>query len=99
MARDNAVSYIALGLVAAAILYLWIISGQPRMAGGGLSGDEMALAEKTLCLAVPLSVFAAMFVAMRRAYRSGSWFWFLACLFVWPLTFIYTLLVNRTDGR
>ena len=99
MTRDNAVPYIALGLLAAAILYLWVISGQPRMADGGVSGDEMTLTEKALCLAAPLSVFAAMFVAMRRAYRAGSWFWFLACLFVWPLTFFYTLLVNRTDGR
>ncbi|MGH8025702.1 MAG: hypothetical protein ACREO0_03145 [Pseudoxanthomonas sp.] len=99
MTRDNAVPYFALGLLAVAILYLWVISGQPRMADGGLSGDEMNLAEKALCLTVPFSVIAAMFVAMRRAYRVGSWFWFLACLFVWPLTFVYTLLVNRTNGR
>jgi hypothetical protein len=63
------------------------------MADGGLSGDEMKLAENALCLAVPFTVFAAM----RRAFRAGSWFWFLAC----PLSgdFVYALLVNRTDGR
>ena len=86
-------------MLVAAGLYLWAISGQPRMADGGLSGSEMSLAEKLFCLAVPLSVFAAMFVAMRRAYRAGSWFWFLACLFIWPVTFVYALLVNRTNER
>lgn len=99
MTRDNAIPNLALGLLAAAAFYLWLISGQPRMADGGLSGDEMNLAEKALSLAIPLSVFAAMFVAMRRACRAGSWLWLLACLFVWPVTFVYTLLVNRTGGR
>ena len=99
MTRDNVIPCLALGLLAAAVLYLWAISGQPRMADGGLSGDEMYLAEKALCLVVPLSVLAAMFVAMRRAYLAGSWLWFLACLFVWPVAFVYTLLVNRTNGR
>ena len=44
------------------------------MADDGLSGEEMSLAEKPFCLAVPLSVFGAMAVAMRRAYFVGSWF-------------------------
>ncbi len=99
MTRVNAIPYLALGLLAAGAIYLWLISGQPRMADGGLSGDEMSLAEKAFCLAVPLSVFAAMAVALRRAYLAGSWFWFLVCLFAWPMTFVYTLLVNRANGR
>lgn len=99
MTRENTIPWIALGLLAAAVAYLWLISGQPRMADGGLSGDEMNLAEKAFCLTVPLSVFAAMAVALRRAYLDGSWFWFLGCLFAWPLTFVYTLLINRGNGR
>ncbi|UNK50649.1 hypothetical protein MNR01_06490 [Lysobacter sp. S4-A87] len=99
MTRDNAIPYLALLLLLAAAAYLWLISGQPRMADGGLSGDEMSLAEKAFCLAVPLSVFGAMAVAMRRAYLAGSWFWLLACFFAWPVTFVYALMVNRTNGR
>lgn len=99
MKKDNAIPYFALAMLVAAALYLCAISGQPRMADGGLSGNEMSLAEKLFSLAIPLSVFAALFVAMRRAYYAGSWFWFLACLFIWPVTFIYTLLVNRTNER
>ena len=26
---------------------------------------------------------------------AGSWFWLVACVFVWPLSLAYTLLVNR----
>lgn len=99
MKNDNAIPYLALTLLMVAALYLWGISGQPRMADGGLSGEEMSWAEKLFSLAVPVSIFAAMFVAMRRAYYAGSWFWLLVCLFLWPATFIYTLVVNRTNER
>ena len=97
MKKDNAIPYLALGLLAAGCAYLWLISGQPRMADGMLVGDEMNLFEKAFCLAIPLSVFATMAVAMWRAYVSRSWFWFVVCLFVWPVAFAYTLLVNRTN--
>jgi hypothetical protein len=99
MKNDNAIPYLALAILILAVLYLWAISGQPRMADGGISGDEMSWAEKLFSLAVPLSLFAAMFVAVRRAYYAGSWFWLLACLFILPVTFIYTLVVNRTNER
>lgn len=99
MTRDNLIPWIALGLLATAFLYLWSISGQPRMADGGLVGSEMYLGEKLLCIAGALSVIAALVVALRRAYFAGSWFWLLICLFFWPATFVYTLAVNRTDLR
>ena len=95
MGKNNAIPIISLALLALTVLYLWAISGQARMADGGLSGDEMHLGEKALALAVPLSVFASMFIAMRRAARAGSWPWFLVCFFVWPATFFYALVVNR----
>lgn len=95
MGKNNAIPILSLALMTLAVLYLWAISRQPRMADGGLSGDEMHLAEKALALAVPLSVFASIFVAMRRAARDGSWFWFFGCLFLWPVTFLYALVINR----
>ncbi len=97
MRKDNLIPLASLALLCSAIAYLWAISGQPRMADGGLSGDEMSWAEKVFVLIVPLSTFATMFVAARRAYWNGSWFWLLACLFLWPLAYVYTLLVNRNN--
>ena len=95
MCRSNIIPKISLALLAVTVFYLLAISGQPRMADGGLSGEEMYLPEKLLALAVPLSVFATMAIGVTRAIRAGSWLWLLTCIFVWPLSFFYTLAINR----
>ncbi|WP_296278758.1 hypothetical protein [Pseudoxanthomonas sp.] len=97
MRKDNAIPLASLALWGASLAYVWTISGQPRMADGGLSGDEMSLIEMAMMLAVPLATFASMFIAMRRAYWNGSRFWLFACLLLWPLAYVYALLINRTD--
>ena len=48
-----------------------------------------------LLYAVILATFATMFIAARRAHRAGSWPWLLAVIFVWPLSYVYALVVNR----
>src|SRR5688572_20637366 len=40
MGKNNVVPAASLALLVLAALYLWAISGQPRVADGGLSGDE-----------------------------------------------------------
>ena len=95
MFRSNFIPKISLGLLAVTIVYLLAISGQTRMADGGLSGEEMYLPEKLLALAVPISVFATIAIGVTRASRAGSWLWLLTCIFVWPLSFFYTLAINR----
>jgi hypothetical protein len=72
-----------------------LISDQPRIADGGLSCDEMLSWEKLLVLLIPASIFASMFVAMRRAYLAGSWLWFIVCFMAWPLAYVYALAINR----
>lgn len=94
----NAIPILSLSLIALMVLYLFGISDQPRMADGALSGEEMSLTEKVLTMVTTFSIFAAMFVALRRAARAGRWFWFVVCLFVWPVSYAYTLLVNRNDS-
>ena len=98
MNKDNAIPYVSLGVWIVGLTYLWLISGQPRMADGALSGDEMNIVEKALALAMPLALFANLAIGLRRAYIVRSWIWFLICLF-WPFSFVYTLLVNRTNSR
>jgi hypothetical protein len=99
MSKSNVIPIASLLLLLLAALYLLSISNDPRMVDGGLNGNELTSGETIFTLLVPLSVFAAIFVAMRRAYYAGSKFWFFACLLLWPVTFIYTLVVNRTDVR
>lgn len=99
MRKDNVIPIVSFCLLLIALAYMWAVSGQPRMADGGLNGEEMNLAEKVFVLLVPLSVFCAMFIGMRRAYRAGSKVWFFLCLLAWPATFLYTLVINRTDGH
>jgi len=98
MRLSNPIPKVSLLVMAAAALYMLLISGQARMADGGLSGDEMHFAEKVFSVLPAISVFATLGLGLWRAHRAGSWFWFLVQLFAFPSTYIYTLFVNRGDG-
>lgn len=98
MRFPNLVPKLSLLLIAAAALYLLLISGQARMADGGLSGEEMHLAEKLFSVLPAVSVFATLGLGLWRAHKARSWFWFLVQLFVFPSTYIYTLFINRGEG-
>lgn len=99
MKSNNHIPLVSLGLVSLTILYLWAISGQPRMADGRLTGDEMRWYEELMVVAVTFSVFATMFIAARRAVRAGSWVWLAACVLFWPMSYVYTLAVERGAGE
>lgn len=98
MKLRNPVPKVSLLILASAPLYLFLISGQARMADGGLTGDEMYLAEKIYSLLPAFSVFATLGVGLVRAYKSTRWGWFWLQVFVFPLAYIYTLFVDRGDG-
>ena len=97
MRVSNSIPKISLLILVAAILYVLAISGQPRMTDGGLSGEEMYLPEKIFSVFPAISVFATLGLGLWRAHRAGSWFWFLAQLFVFPTAYVYTLLVNQGE--
>lgn len=78
--------------------YLFAISWQPRASDLSLTGDEMYWPEKIFIFLCMIPVFATYFLSLYRAHRAGSWPWFLGCLFVWPLSFVYTLIFNRGDS-
>ena len=96
--KHNPVPKISLLILASAYLYLYLISGQPRMADGGLSDDEMYFVEKVFSLVTALSVFATMGVGLLRAYKASRWRWFWLQFFVFPFAYVYTLFVNRGDA-
>ncbi|GAB2524462.1 hypothetical protein [Lysobacter humi (ex Lee et al. 2017)] len=95
MFHSNRIPKLAFLALTVAIAYLLAISGQPRIADGGLSGEEMYFGEKALALLVPLALIANVVLGAVRASRAGSWPWLLACVFLWPVSLVYTLFVNR----
>ena len=98
MTNNNAIPLTAFVLLILAILYI-LVTQQPLVIDAAPNEHQLNAAEKIFSALVTLSAFATIFIAMRRAYRAGSKFWFFSCLFVWPLSFFYTLLINREDER
>ena len=98
MQLRNPVPKISLLILVAAPLYLLLISGQDRMSDGGLSGDEMYLAEMIFSLLPALSIGATLGLGLLRAYKARRWGWFWIQVFVFPLAYIYTLFLDRGEG-
>jgi hypothetical protein len=48
-----------------------------------------------LLYAALVPTFITVCIAATRAHRAGSWPWFIAAIFAWPASYIYTLWVNR----
>jgi hypothetical protein len=96
MLKVNRIPKVSIVLVAACFAYLalLVLLGQERAMDWGLSGDEMYLHEKVLALAGGVGIAATWLLGMYRAHLAGSWRWFVACLFFWPTSFVYTLLFN-----
>ena len=92
----NLVPKIGLVAVAAFFLYCWAVVGS----AGSVSGspvEVLGLLGTILLYATVLVTFATIYIAARRAHRAGSWFWFFVVIFLWPLSYLYALAVNR-DG-
>ena len=97
MRISNPVPKISLLVIAAVVLYLALISGDPRMADGAITGNEMFWYEMVLvCLPAP-SIIATWLLGLWRAHKAGSWSWFLLQLFLFVTAYIYTLFVNRGE--
>jgi hypothetical protein len=88
----NLVPKIGLAVVAAFFLYGWAVVGP------GATGSPVAVLGvpgTVLLYAAIFATLATIFIAARRAHRAGSWAWFVAVIFVWPLSYLYALAVNR----
>ena len=91
-ASRNLVPKIGLAIVVAFFAYGWAV------AGSGSTGNPievLGLFGTVLLYAAILATFATMFVAATRAHRAGSWAWLLAVILIWPLSYVYSLGINR----
>ena len=81
-------------LFAAAYLALLVLLGQERAMDWGLTEDEAYPHEFAISLVAAAGVIATWFLGMYRAYGERSWRWFVACMFFWPVSYVYTLFFN-----
>ncbi|MBN8224574.1 MAG: hypothetical protein J0L89_07140 [Xanthomonadales bacterium] len=91
----NLIPKIGLVIVVTFFAYGWAVVGSSK---AGSLIETLGVFGTILLYAAIIATFATMFIAARRAHLAGSWVWFLAVIFIWPLSYLYTLGVNR-HGR
>jgi hypothetical protein len=52
-----------------------------------------------VALAIVLSLAATVFIAARRAYRLRQFGWMTGVVLVWPLSYLYAIVLERDDVR
>ncbi|WP_159681138.1 hypothetical protein [Luteimonas sp. 9C] len=92
----NLIPAIGLCLVIIFFAMCWIVVGDSGSVVGSPS-EVLGMLGALVLYATILATFANIFIAARRAHRAGSWLWFFSVIFLWPVSYIYTLAVNR-DG-
>lgn len=98
MFKSNPIPKFGLLGLALPFVYLLAISWQERAKDFGLTADEMYWPEKVFVLVCVAPVLATWLLGAYRAHLAGSWRWFVGCFMFWPLSFVYTLFVNRGDA-
>ena len=90
----NLVPTIGLCLVIIFFAMCWIVVGESGSVVGSPS-EILGMPGALFLYATILATFANIFIAARRAHRAGSWLWFFSVIFLWPLSYVYTLAINR----
>jgi ABC-type multidrug transport system permease subunit len=44
-----------------------------------------------------IPIFFLLFYCLRNAFRHRRWYWFIGCLFCWPLSAFYYLAIGRKE--
>ena len=74
-------------------LYGWLKLGSGPVYGSPI--ETLGVVGTVLMYAAILGTFINIFIAAYRAHRAGSWPWLITVVFLWPISYIYTLAVNR----
>ena len=91
--KDNLTPRICFVLAASFFAYSWL-----KLGGGPVYGSPIEIFGVTgtvLMYAAILATFTNIFIAAHRAHRAGSWPWLLVAIFLWPVSYFYTLVINR----
>ncbi len=91
---NNVIPKLGLGTVIA--FFVYGAAFVPNGAAGGGAVEILGIAGAGLMYAAIVLTIVTTFVSARRAFRTGSWAWFVAVILIWPLTYLYALAINRT---
>ncbi|GGZ72340.1 hypothetical protein GCM10008101_28440 [Lysobacter xinjiangensis] len=90
----NRIPKIGLALVLAFFAYCAVVVGDSGSVTGG-PVEVLGIFGTALMFVAILATFATIYIAARRAHQAGSWLWFFGVIFMWPVSYLYTLAVNR----
>ena len=90
---QNLTPKICFALIALFFFYGWLKLGSGPVVGSPL--ETFGVFGTALMYAAIVGTFTNMFIAAFRAHQAGSWPWLLAAIFLWPVSYIYTLAINR----
>ena len=89
----NLTPKICFALACAFFLFGWLKLGSGAVYGSPI--ETFGLFGALLMYCAILGTFVNMFIGAYRAHQAGSWPWLLAVLFIWPISYLYTLVLNR----
>ena len=81
-------------LTVIAFSYAFTLSDDPRLIDGGLTFDEAYWWELLLIFLGLISIFAVLFSSLGHALKYDRNKWFVMILLIWPLAYIYGILIN-----
>jgi hypothetical protein len=90
----NLIPTVGLALVLLFFAMCWAVVGDAGFVAGS-PVEAFGMFGATLTYAMILASCMNIFIAAHRAHRAGSWFWFFTVIFIWPASYVYTLVVNR----
>ena len=90
----NLIPTIGLALVILFFVMCWVVIGDSGSVAGSPT-KVFGIPGALLLYATIIVTFANVFIAARRAHRAGSWLWLFGVIFIWPVSYLYTLVVNR----
>ena len=92
--------FASFALISIAITYIYAMSivDDPRMVDGALNFQEATWLELVLAIGSVILCVSLWLSALASSFGSGKKLWGFAILFIWPVCFIYSFMVNFIWG-
>lgn len=77
-----------------AFSYSYIVSGDPRLLDGNIASGKYHWWEVVLLVLGLMSAFLVWGSSMNDALKNNRYKWFFLTLLIWPLSYLYAILIN-----
>jgi uncharacterized membrane protein YhaH (DUF805 family) len=81
------------------LVYLLVFFAYSWTHSADSNPEEITLKSGLLFFPALLLTFSTMYIAGRRAHLSKRWGWLWAVILLWPLSYVYTLAINRGEAQ